>query len=357
MEQSPLSFVPGPAHVRPEVLAAMARPPLPHRSAAFEEILVRVQRGLGTMLSTREPVAVVLASATTSIEAALRGIARRRLLVPAAGSFGQRLAKIGRAIGLETEELTLPHGEAVDADTLDRALSLSGFDTVAVVHSETSTGALSDVAALASVVQDHPGVALVVDAVSSFGGVEIAFDDLGPDTVLVSATSKALACPPGLSVMAVGPGAAERAGEAKNAGHALSLTRIVEAHAKGSALGTPGTPLIYALDVQLAHILEEGMPARAARHREMAQAVQAWAEDRFAVVAAPRVRCPTVTAVENTRALDVPDLLRRVERRGYRIANGYGPLRDATFRIGHLGDVTPADVAGLLAVLEEETRG
>jgi aspartate aminotransferase-like enzyme len=95
------------------------------------------------------------------------------------------------------------------------------------------------------------------------------------------------------------------------------------------------------------------MPARAARHREMARLVQAWATERFAVFARDGARSPTVTAVENTRGIDVPRLLAAVERRGFRIADGHGALAGATFRVGHMGDVTVAETQALLAALDE----
>lgn len=350
---APISFVPGPAHVRADVLAAMSTPPLPHRSDAFRQIVRRVHRGLGLLLSTGSPAFPVLGSATTSVELALRGLARSHALVVANGSFGERMAAIAASIGVDVETLSVPAGESVDPDLVARALAAGSFDTVGFVHVETSTGAVSDVAALADVVRARPGVALVVDAVSSLGGVEISFDRLGPDAVLVAATGKALACPPGMSIVAAGPGAVERAKTSDRAGFALNLARLADFHGKGEVPYTPNVALFAALDRQLAHVLTEGMPARAARHREMARRVQAWATERFAVFARDGARSPTVTAVENTRGIDVPRLLAAVEHRGFRIADGHGPLAGATFRVGHMGDVTVAETEALLAAMEE----
>ena len=94
------------------------------------------------------------------------------------------------------------------------------------------------------------------------------------------------------------------------------------------------------------------MVARDARHRAMASRAAAWAEERFAVLAPPGRRSPAVTVIENTRGLDVARLLGLVEARGYRIADGHGPLAGATFRIGHLGDVTPTELEGCLAAID-----
>ena len=353
MSESPFSFTPGPVHVRADVLAAMATPPLPHRSDAFRAVVRRVQSGLARVLATRSPVVPVLASATGAFEAALSAVARKRVLALVNGSFGERWAAMGAALGFDVERLAFPPGEPVDPDAVRRALAVGAFDAVTLVHSETSTGALSDLTTIAEVVRARGGAALVVDAVSSFGALAIAFDALGPDVVLVGATGKGLACPPGMSVVAVGPGAAERARTSEARSYALRLDSLLAQHARGETPQTPSTSLFHALDVQLTHVLGEGIAAREARHREMAATAQAWAARRFAVLPREGARSPAVTVIENTVALDVPRLLAAVERRGFRIADGHGALAGATFRIGHLGDVTPADLARLLPALDE----
>ncbi|MCE9638338.1 MAG: aminotransferase class V-fold PLP-dependent enzyme [Planctomycetes bacterium] len=352
MLETHVAFTPGPVHVRADVLAAMARPPLPHRSDAFRAVVRRVQSGLAQMLATRAPVIPVLCSATTAFEIALAAVARRRVLALVNGSFGRRWADMAPALGFATERLEFAPGEPVDPDAVGRALAAGGFDAVAFVHSETSTGALSDLAAVAAACRAR-GAALVADAVSSLGALAIDFDSLGPDAVLVGSTGKGIACPPGMAVLAVGPGAAARARESTFPSHALRLETLLSHHAKGETPQTPATSLFHALDVQLAHLLAEGMAAREARHREMAALAGAWAEERFAVLPRPGFRSPAVTVIENTRALDVPRLLAAVERRGFRIADGHGPLSGATFRIGHLGDVTPSELARLLPALDE----
>jgi aspartate aminotransferase-like enzyme len=347
-----LSFTPGPVHVRDDVLAAMATPPLPHRSEEFRAVVRRVQAGLASVLGTRAPVVPVLASATGAFEAALAAVARKRVLALVNGSFGERWATAAAALRLDVERLAFPPGEPVDPDSVARALRGGGFDAVTLVHSETSTGALSDLPAVAAAAREN-GAALVVDAVSSFGALAIDFDALGPDAVLVGATGKGLACPPGMAVVAVGPGAAERAKRSEHPSSTLRLETLLAAHARGETPQTPNAALFHALDAQLPHVLREGLPAREARHREMSRAGCAWAEERFAVLPRDGARTPAVTVIENTRALDVPRLLAAVERRGFRIADGHGALAGATFRIGHLGDLTPEDLARLLPALDE----
>ena len=349
-----LSFVPGPSHVRPIVRERMAVQPLPHRSAAFRAVVGRVQANLGRLLRTDAPVVPLLGSGTTAIETVLRAVARRRVLALVGGAFAQRIANMSTALGLETETLTVPPGDVVAPEAVARALESGSFDTVTVVHSETSTGALSDVGGIAEVVAGHAGVALVVDAVSSIGAVDLAFDDLGPRAALVSVTGKALACPPGMSIVAVSAGAAERAGSAAEGDFALRLDSLLARHAKGDTPHTPNTPLFGALDLQLERILDEGVAVRAARHEEMAGLVRTFAEERLGVLAQEGARSPSVTAVENTTGLDCDALLGRMEERGFRLAAGYGALRGATFRVGHLGDLSVGETEQMLGALAEE---
>ena len=350
-----IALTPGPVHVRDEVLAAMATPPLPHRSAAFRAVVRRVQDGLARLLATRSPVVPVLASATGAFESAMAGVARRRVLALVNGSFGARWAAMSGRLGFETERLEFPPGDPVDPDAVARALAAGGFDTATFVHSETSTGVLSDLGAVARACREH-GVALVADAVSSLGALRIDFDTLGPDAVLVGATGKGLACPPGMAVMAVGPGAAARAKRSESRDHTLRLETLLEFHAKGETPQTPSTSLFHALDAQLAHVLAEGIDAREARHREMARLAREWAASRFGLLPRAGAESPAVTVVENSSGLDVAALVAATERRGFRIADGHGGLAGATFRIGHLGDVTPGDVRGGLAALDDALR-
>lgn len=347
-----LAFTPGPVEVRADVLRAMSEPPVPHRSDAFRARVRRVQAGLAALLGTAAPVVPVLASATGAFEAALAAVARKRVLALANGSFGARWAAMADGLGFTTETLEFPPGEPVDPDAVARALAAGGFDAVTFVHSETSTGALSDLRAVAEATRSA-GAALVVDAVSSYGALEIPFDALGPDTVLVGATGKGIACPPGMAVVAVAAGAVERARASQHPLHTLRLATLIDVAARGETPQTPNTSLFAALDLQLPRLLAEGAAARAARHREMAAAAQRWALGRFALLAREGARTPAVTVVENTRGIDVPRFLAAVERRGYRIADGHGALAGATFRIGHLGDVTPRELSGCLAALDE----
>src|SRR3989454_1362950 len=177
-------FLPGPTDVHPEVLAAMQRPMIGHRSGAMEQLLAGMAPGLARLFRTTRTVLVGTTSATGFMELAVRNGVRRRALSLVNGSFSERFAHLVRACGKECVRLDVPLGCAVEPDMLRDALRRTPVDAVTLVHSETSTGVLQDVAALAAVVREFEDVLLLVDAVTSLAGSPVETDRWGLDFVL-----------------------------------------------------------------------------------------------------------------------------------------------------------------------------
>jgi aspartate aminotransferase-like enzyme len=191
-----------------------------------------------------------------------------------------------------------------------------------------------------------------VDAVSSLGGARIEMDAWGLDMVLAS-SQKCLALPPGLALAGVSDRAMEYARQVPDRGWYFDLVRLEKHMNKDSTPATPALSLIYALDYQLDRIFQEGLEARFARHSAMARRVQDWAAERGLEMYAPEgYRSQTVTTLANTRGIAVSDLNAFLKERGMRIANGYGPLKDKTFRIAHMGEIQMADIDSLLAAMD-----
>jgi aspartate aminotransferase-like enzyme len=195
-------------------------------------------------------------------------------------------------------------------------------------------------------------VLLLVDAVSSLGGIPVEVDRHGIDVCFAS-VQKAMALPPGFALCAVSRRALERAGTRKGRGYYFDFLRLAEASEKAMPLATPSIPHLFALQVQLARILSEGLPARFERHAAMAELVRRWARERFGVLAEPGFESDTVTCVTNTRNIKVSEFLERLRGRGFQVSNGYGDLKERTFRIGHMGEHTTQGVAALLAAMDE----
>jgi predicted phosphoserine aminotransferase len=344
-------FVPGPTDVAPEILAAQTHPMIGHRSQACMDLMSRIQPRLRRVLQTRNRVYVTASSGSGLQEAAVRNTVSRRLLVCVGGAFAERWYDIAVANGLKADRLDVAWGEPHDPDQVAGALR-QGYDAVAIVHNETSTGVENPLAEIARAAHAAaPDTLLLVDAVSSAGGVDLRPDDWGID-VLLTSSQKCFALPPGLAFAAVSDRALERAAGVPHRGWYFDFLLLEKYLQQNNTPATPAISLLYALDAQLERILAEGLQARFARHARMADLAQTWAESRFGLFARAGFRSKTVTTLTNTRGINVIDLSAHLARAGMAIANGYGPLKGKTFRIGHMGEITPDDVAALLAEID-----
>jgi aspartate aminotransferase-like enzyme len=334
----------------------MTRPMIAHRSPEMHELLARVYAELPPLFGTTAPVYVSSGAATGMMESAVRCGARSRVLSLVSGAFGERFARIAEACGRSVTRLVAAPGDSVSADALSDALEHGDYDAVTAVHVETSTGAMADVASYGRALAAHDDVLLLVDAVSSVGGMAVEMDSSRMDIVL-SASQKALALPPGLSFIACSPRGMKRARELRDRGMYLDVLRMDDYWRQGGTAGTPAIPQLYALDAQLAAIAREGLAARFARHREMATAVHEWTggasarEHGVGLLAREAARAPTVSCL--TVPGDATRLVQLLSERGFEVGAGYGELAATTIRIGHMGDHTVQEVRQLLRALDD----
>lgn len=227
-----------------------------------------------------------------------------------------------------------------------------------MAHSETSTGVLNDIRTLAAVVRQHDDTLVLVDSVSGFGAAEVRPDEWGID-FLLTGSQKAFALPPGLAFGVASERMMARAATAPNRGVYFDLVTFAEDHDKGQSPTTPALSVLFALEVQLERMLQEGMDTRWARHELMAEMTWGWVDEMnkagvgLEIVAPPGFRSPAVTAVRAPEGMTGPEVVDRVADRGWLVGGGYGKLKDSTFRIGHMGDHTRDQVAGLLEVLTD----
>src|SRR5438552_4925047 len=266
-------FLPGPTEVHPEVLAAMQRAMIGHRSSAMERLLEGLEQPLARLFRTLRTVLVGTTSATGFMELAVRNGVRQRALSLVNGSFSERFAKLVGACGKECIRLDVPLGCAVEPDMLRDALRRTPVDAVTLVHSETSTGVLQDVAALAAVVREFDDVLLLVDAVTSLAGSPVETDRWGGGQALdfvLTGSQKALALPPGLALGVASERLVERAKTLPGRGLYFDVVSFLEATTKHQPTNTPAIPLLYALEAQLGRIEREG-GGEGARAAEQAQ--------------------------------------------------------------------------------------
>ena len=347
-------FVPGPVDVDPQVLAAQARPMLPHRGKEFEAIFQHASEQAQQLFYTKYRVFLTTSSGTGLQEAFVRNFARERVLSCVNGAFANRWYEVAVANGKVVDKLETPWEQPITPELVAEALQGKSYEIITVVHNETSTGLQNPVREIAATVREiSPETLICVDAVSSLGGAKIEMDAWGLDCVLTS-SQKCLALPPGLGLGAVSDRALAYAEGVPNRGWYFDLVRMEKHRLKDSTPATPAMSLIYALDVQLERILAEGLESRFARHSAMAAQVQAWAEERgLPVYAPPGYRSQTVTTLRNSLNWEIADLNKFLVGRGMRLANGYGALKGITFRIAHMGETSPAQIEGLLAALDE----
>jgi aspartate aminotransferase-like enzyme len=192
---------------------------------------------------------------------------------------------------------------------------------------------------------------MFIDGVTSVFGTDLRIKELDIDA-LVFGTQKALALPPGLAIMCCSDRLLEKAKGVPNRGYYFDLVQMKKMADKNYSLTTPPVSLMYALDLQLDRMLKEGMAARYQRHREMAGLVREWAKKHHGLFAEPAYLSDTITVI-NKGDIDFSKLNKGLKERGYEISNGYGDIKEATFRIGHMGDLTPAEVRGLLKNMDE----
>lgn len=351
-------FLPGPTEVRAEVLEAQLRPMIGHRGRPMEQLIAEMQPVLRDVFRTARPVYIASSSATGLMEAALRNGARRRVLALVNGAFSERFYQIALACGLETDALRVPLGEAHEPDVVADALRAHPYDAVTVVHSETATGVLNPIADLARVVHEAGDVVLLVDSVTGVAGAPVESDAWVLDFVLTG-SQKALALPPGLALGVAQDAMLARAREARGRGIYFDLVEFDKYLAKHQTPNTPALSLFYALQVQLRHIAAEGIEARWARHAAMAERCWQWADEMsqrgvpLGVLAPPGFRSPTVTCLTLPPGRTGPAVTAALAARGWTIGAGYGELKDATIRIGHMGDHSVAELDALLAQLAE----
>jgi predicted phosphoserine aminotransferase len=346
-------FIPGPTEVRPEVLQQLSRPMIGHRSREFSRLFRSLQPRLQELFQTRHPVYLSTSSGSGLWEAAVRNCVRCRCLHLVNGAFGEHWRRVTRANGKQSVSVEVEWGRPILPEQVEEALRREHVDAVALVHNETSTGVLNPLEEIACVVRQFPDTILLVDTVSSLGGVDIPVDEWGIDVCLTS-SQKALALPPGLALASVSDRALARAREIEDRGYYFDFLVFEEYLARDQTPTTPAISLLYALDYQLDRILAEGLAARGQRHRAMAQQVWDWAEQRgLGLFAEEGYRSPTVTVVRNERGMDIPALEADLQCRGIVISDGYGRLRGSTFRIAHMGDLTPAEIEDVLSAIDE----
>jgi aspartate aminotransferase-like enzyme len=348
--------LPGPTAVPERVREAIARPVVSHRGPEFRALLARAEELLQPILGTRNRVLFFAASGTGMMEASLVNVLApgERVLIPAHGQFGERFAAIARALGACADTIDIPWGSAIDTAAVEARLETADYRAVVVVHNESSTGVVADLAAIGALLRDRPTL-LVVDSVSGLGGIEMRQDEWGID-VLVSASQKALMCPPGLGLASLGARAWDVVNRSDRMGRFYWDFRKAAASVENAE--TPFTApvsLLAGLCESLEMIHGEGLDRVLARHRRLSGALGAGCE----ALGLPRFASPdampssTVVCRRVPEPLQGGDIVRTMyQRHGTVIAGARNKLSGRVVRIGTMGSFDETDILTDLLHLE-----
>jgi aspartate aminotransferase-like enzyme len=346
-------FIPGPIAVSEKTLSAMAQPMIGHRSTDFVALYQSLQPGLQELFGTKDPVYLSTSSAWGAMEGSIRNVVKEKVLNCMNGAFSDKWNDVAVRCGKKAGALKFEWGQPIDPAALRKELSTGGYDAVTLIHNETSCGCMSDLPALMAVVREFPEVISIVDVVSSFSAMEIPKDKLGID-IMITGSQKALALPPGLSLLSVSKRALERAAGVAERGYYFDLVEFQKNHENGMTPSTPIIPIIYALKSKLEDIRAEGLAVRYARHARLNKAVRDWALARgFTLFPAEGAGSVTLNCFANNLGYDLSVLNKVLKAKHHLVIDGgYGKLKGKTFRISNMGDETDETIAALIKALD-----
>jgi len=365
LDPSPrLLLGPGPSLVAPRVLRALAAPMVGHLDPEFMVILADIQALLRMAFQTENPLTLAVSgTGTSAMEAALANLVEpgEQVLACVQGFFGDRLAEIARRVGGDVRRLEVPWGQTFEVEVIEQALRERPARVVTLVHAETSTGARQpEIAAIAEACHRQGGL-LVLDCVTSLGGLPVEIDAWQVD-IAYSAAQKCLSAPPGMAPITVSPRAEEkiRARKSPIPTFYLDLTLLGRYWSDAPAYHhTAPISLAYALREALRLVNEEGLAARFDRHRQNGLRLWQGLEDLDLPLLVPEaVRLPSLSTPKLAPGIDDAAVRRRLlNDYNIEIAGGFGPLAGAIWRIGLMGHSSrPENVITLLGALREILR-
>jgi aspartate aminotransferase-like enzyme len=346
-------FTVGPVACYPEVLEAMGHQMYSHRSKEYFALHYETVRMLQDFISTKNEVFLFSSTGTGFMEASVRNCVRKKILCCINGSFGERFAEVAEANGLSVVKLAPPLGEPISALDLDEMLSANpDVEAVALTHNETSVGLINPLKELVASVKKHDKL-VFVDAVSSMGGTEIKVDELGID-VCFSSSQKCFGVPPGLGIGSVSEEAMNLSATASNKGWYFDFKVWEEDQKKGRGTPvTPAIPQIAGLNTVLKMIERNGgrkwyFDLYKERNQKIRRGIEKHGLSTF-----PRKgsESPTVNCINAPEGVEGGAIYEKMREREFELAEGYGPLKKKTFRIGNMGYIEMGDIDLMLDTL------
>lgn len=363
-EKSMLLLTPGPTQIPQEVLEALGKPVMHHRTPEFETLFASVQKDLRKVFQTEQPIILITGTGTTAMEAAFVNLFTRedKLLVINAGKFGERWTKIAKAYQVEVDEFFIgigspDLGEPLDLTKLEAFIQSKNKKPTALLFqaSETSTGIQLPTKEITALAHKY-GMLAVCDGITACGIFDLPMDQWGMDVVL-SASQKAFMLPPGLAFVAYSKRAWEKAEQAKSHANALpkfSLDLFKERalQAENQTAWTPATQLIQALRTSLDLMLKNGLSKLFEKNQLMAEEIRLGVKNLGLELLAPKTASQAVTAVKVPPGIDASELIKTLKNEhAIVIAGGQDVLKGKIFRLSHFGSITTFDRVRALQAL------
>jgi aspartate aminotransferase-like enzyme len=347
-------FIPGPIDVSKETYCAMSKPMIGHRGSEFEVLYASTQPVLKELGGTTRPFFLSTSSAWGVMEASLRNLCAKKVLTLCCGAFSDKWFSVAKSMGIAADKIQVEWGQAISPESVRAKLEEGGYDLVTLIHNETSTGVMNDLAGIAKVVKSFPGVLLVVDSVSSFSAVPIEMDALGID-VLLAGVQKALALPPGLTVFACSQAALERAEAMPNRGYYFDFIEFAKNAEKNNTPSTPCISLIFGLQHILGVIAAEGVAKRYARHAANNAMIHEWgARHGFKNFAPEGNQSVSLTCFHTPAGFDQSGFIKTLKSKHEFVINGgYGKIKGLTFRISNMGNETSTTMKELIVAMDD----
>ncbi len=344
-------FTPGPTDVPPEVLIEMAKPIFHHRTPRFKDLFGACNEGLKKLLGTQADVLTLAGSGTAAMEAAMVSLIPRdkKVLVANGGKFGERWAKVGRAYGMDVDEVIVEWGTAISPDAVKQKLATGQYGAVVVVHSETSTATVTDVQAIGGLTRDTDTL-LMVDAITSAGALPLKQDEWGIDVVGIG-SQKAMMLPPGLAIASVSAKAWKAAESVKAPAFYLNLKAYRKSLADSDTPYTPAVTLIRGMKVALDMIQEIGLETVWRRTALLAKATRE-ACQAMGLKVYSQQPSDSVTGIWYPQGVG-DEFRKKLEKTyGCNVAGGQDDIKGKVFRVSHMGFIDPFDTIGLIAAIE-----
>jgi aspartate aminotransferase-like enzyme len=351
-------FTVGPVACFPEVLEAMGQQMYSHRSKEYFTLHYDTVRRLQDFLSTKNQVFLFSSTGSGFMEASVRNCVPRKILCCINGSFGERFAEVAASNGRVVEKLQPALGKPITPNDLDEMLTThADVEGVAITHNETSVGLINPLKELVATAKKH-GKVVFVDAVSSMGGTEIKVDEWGID-VCFSSSQKCFGVPPGLGIGSVSEEALRLSSAASNKGWYFDFKVWEEDQTKGRGTPvTPAIPQIAGLNTTLKMIQRNGgkqwfFDLYKERNLKIRKGIEKIGLSMF-----PGKDCqsPTVNCINAPQGIEGGAIYEKMREKGFELAEGYGPLKKKTFRIGNMGYMDTKDIDLMLETLAQVIR-